>query len=49
VTKYGRYFGVNQANIDTVMHLFRTYKNKILFISKITIGFGAALGVLMVA
>lgn len=47
--RFWRYFWVDLQLINSVKILFQKYHTKILFISKITIGFGAALVTLVVA
>jgi membrane protein DedA with SNARE-associated domain len=47
--RHGHFLSVTPEMIERVKKLFHTYHTRILFISKITIGFGMALGVLMVA
>lgn len=47
--KYGRYVGVTEALLTKTEALFKHHQNKILFFSKITMGFGFALVVLMSA
>jgi membrane protein DedA with SNARE-associated domain len=49
VEKYGKYFDITPAVIDKVEERFKKYQNKILFISKITMGFGFALATLIAA
>src|SRR5258708_21489081 len=49
ISKFGRLFGVTPELFDKSKKLFSTYHEKILFISKITIGFGMSLATLMAA
>jgi membrane protein DedA with SNARE-associated domain len=41
--KHGKYLGLTEERIDRVEELFRRHQNKVMFISKITMGFGLAL------
>jgi membrane protein DedA with SNARE-associated domain len=47
--RFGYFLSVSLADIDRFERLFRKYSIKILFISKITMGFGFALATLMAA
>lgn len=47
--RYGHFFSVTPNTIERVKKLFHHYHDRILMISKLTIGFGMAIGVLMVA
>lgn len=49
VERFGKYFGVTPTMIVRAEELFHKYTNAILFISKITMGFGFALVTLLVA
>ncbi len=49
VHRYGKYFSVTEENIGKVEHIFHKYKHRILFISKISNGFGFALVTLITA
>jgi membrane protein DedA with SNARE-associated domain len=49
IDRYGKYFNITPKIILRVEKRFKTYQNKILFISKITMGFGFALATLIVA
>ena len=49
IKHYGKYFGVTDDNISKVKHIFHKYNFPILFISKITNGFGLSLAVLLTA
>ena len=46
---FGKYFSITEQNIEKVKIIFHKYKHPILFISKITNGFGFALATLMTA
>ncbi len=47
--KHGGMFGISYENFEKVQGLFREYHDRILLISKVTIGFGMALATLIVA
>jgi membrane protein DedA with SNARE-associated domain len=49
INRYGKYFSITPEIIHKIEKRFKTYQNKILFISKITMGFGFALATLIVA
>lgn len=49
IFKYGHYFGVTPRTVERVEKRFQKYHEKILIISKLTMGFGLALVTLMVA
>ncbi len=49
VQKFGKFFGITDENIEKVKGIFHRRKNSILFISKITMGFGFSLVTLIVA
>lgn len=49
VLKYGKYFSVNAKTLAKATALFHKHHDKILFISKITMGFGFALVTLITA
>jgi membrane protein DedA with SNARE-associated domain len=49
INRYGKYLNITPQIIHKVEQRFKTYQNKILFISKITMGFGFALATLIVA
>ncbi|MDD5376780.1 MAG: DedA family protein [Candidatus Gracilibacteria bacterium] len=49
LVRFGGYLGVDEEILGKVKVLFKRFHTKILFISKITIGFGASLAVLLVA
>jgi membrane-associated protein len=49
VAKYGKYFKVTTSGLDRMTRLFHHYKHSVLFLSKISNGFGFALITLMTA
>jgi len=49
VRRFGKYFDVNEEGMAKVHYIFHKFKHPILFISKITCGFGLALATLMTA
>ena len=49
IRRFGKYINITENTIIKIEKRFRTYQNKILFISKITMGFGFALATLLVA
>lgn len=49
IDKYGRFFSVTEAGVQRAEQFFNKHQTKILFISKITMGFGFALATLMAA
>ncbi len=49
INRYGHWFNITPEIIEKIEKRFRTYQDKILFISKITMGFGFALATLIVA
>ncbi|GBD96417.1 MAG TPA: DedA family protein [Nitrospirae bacterium] len=49
VRKYGRFFNITDQTIEKVRVMFREHEEKILIISKITMGFGFALAILITA
>ncbi len=49
INKFGRFLNITPEIISKIERRFKTYQNKILFISKITMGFGFALATLIVA
>ena len=49
VNKFGKFLNITPEIILKIEKRFKTYQNKILFISKITMGFGFALATLIVA
>jgi len=49
IKRFGKYFGLTEANINKVTRIFHKYHEKILVVSKLTSGFGLAVVVLTVA
>lgn len=49
VKKFGRFFSITEKTLEKATALFHKHHNKILFISKITMGFGFALVTLITA
>jgi membrane protein DedA with SNARE-associated domain len=49
IKKYGNYFGIKEESLDKVNILFHKHKNYVLFLSKITNGFGLAMAILFTA
>ena len=49
IRRFGKYFNITEQDIEKVKIIFHKYKHPILFISKITNGFGFALATLMTA
>lgn len=49
IKKFGKYFSVSEQSLEKTTSLFHKHHNKILFISKITMGFGFALVTLIAA
>lgn len=49
INRFGHYFNITPEIIEKIQKRFHTYQDKILFISKITMGFGFALATLIVA
>lgn len=49
VIRFGKYLGINMEKVRVVSKFFHTYQARILFISKITTGFGFALVTLITA
>lgn len=47
--RWGKYFSITPELLEKLEGLFRRHQNKILFISKITMGFGFALATLVAA
>ncbi len=47
--KHGKFFGITEDRFEKAKELFRLYHDKILLISKVTIGFGMAIATLVVA
>lgn len=40
INRFGRFFGITEGRIEAVKKIFHKHKNKILFISKVTMGLG---------
>ena len=49
IEKYGHYINLTEANVERAEGFFQDHQTKILFISKITMGFGFALATLVAA
>ncbi|MFA6050045.1 MAG: DedA family protein [Candidatus Paceibacterota bacterium] len=49
IIKHGKFFGVTPERFEKVRELFFRYHDRILLISKVTVGFGMAIPVLIVA
>lgn len=49
IKRFGKYFNITEGNIERIKVIFHKHKDPILFISKITNGFGFALATLMTA
>ncbi len=49
IRRFGKYFSITEAGVDKVRRVFHKYHHRILFISKISNGFGFALVTLMTA
>jgi len=49
INRFGKFFNITPEIVKKIEKRFKTYQNKILFISKITMGFGFALATLIVA
>jgi membrane-associated protein len=49
VAKYGKYFRVTASGVERMTRLFHRYKNSVLFLSKVSNGFGLAIVTLMTA
>ena len=49
IEKYGHYFNVTPENVEHAGGFFKNHQTKILFLSKITMGFGFAIWTLMAA
>ncbi|MFA5778134.1 MAG: DedA family protein [Candidatus Paceibacterota bacterium] len=48
-SKFGKFFGLTHEKIDKTKAIFQNHPKKILFLSKITMGFGLPLAALVVA
>jgi membrane protein DedA with SNARE-associated domain len=49
VSRYGKYFSITEELVQKTKEAFHRHQNKILFLSKITMGFGFAVLVLLTA
>lgn len=49
IQKFGRFFGVTENILEKVKKLFQRHHNKILLFSKVTMGFGVAVPILITA
>ncbi len=49
VDRFGTWFGIRMSDVERFETLFKAHDTKILFISKITMGFGFAMATLMAA
>ena len=49
IKRFGKYFNLTETGVEKVTRIFHKYKHRILFISKISNGFGFALVTLMTA
>jgi membrane protein DedA with SNARE-associated domain len=49
IEKFGRFFGITKEAMEKVKLLFHRHHNKILFLSKITMGFGLSAPILLTA
>jgi membrane protein DedA with SNARE-associated domain len=49
IKRFGKFFSITEQTLEKVTELFHRHHNKILFISKITMGFGFALVTLITA
>ena len=49
IKRFGHFFGVSEQNVETVKNIFNKYHERILFISKISMGLGFALATLITA
>ncbi|MGC9599005.1 MAG: DedA family protein [Minisyncoccia bacterium] len=49
IEKYGKFFSITEENVEKAEQFFNKHQWKILFISKITMGFGFALATLIAA
>jgi membrane protein DedA with SNARE-associated domain len=47
--RFGKYFGIEEKSMEKVKGLFHRYHNKILFLNKITMGFGFTIYILTFA
>ena len=49
IDRYGRFFSISEENVEKAERFFQDHQGKILFFSKITMGFGFALATLIAA
>jgi len=49
IKRFGKYFNITESSVEKVTLIFHKYKHRILFISKVSNGFGFALVTLMTA
>lgn len=49
IRRFGKYFSITEEGVDKVTKIFHKYQNSILFISKLTTGFGFAIVTLVTA
>lgn len=49
IDRYGKYFGLNDRKFERIREIFGKYGGKILIVSKMTMGLGFGIGVLMAA
>jgi membrane protein DedA with SNARE-associated domain len=49
IARFGKYVGVNELKVEKLTHIFHKHKHPILFISKISNGFGFSLVTLITA
>lgn len=49
IRRFGKFFGVTEESVKKLKVMFRKHEDKVLFINKITMGFGFTVGTLMAA
>jgi len=49
IKRFGKFFGVTEESVEKLKFLFKKHDSKIIFINKITMGFGFTLATLMAA
>jgi membrane protein DedA with SNARE-associated domain len=49
IGRYGKFFNLTESSVEKMEHLFHKHQGRILFISKITTGFGFAIATLIAA
>ncbi len=49
IRRFGKYFDIKEGSVDKVKEIFHRHKHPIIFVSKITNGFGFALATLITA